>query len=244
MANDATSLKGKSVLITGGTRGIGFGIAEHLVGEDCRVLITGRNESDVEKAAAALNSVKQGSAIGVRADVRNYDDMVEAVNRAVDAFGKLDVVIANAGVGHFAPIEKMTQDMWRETMDINLTGVFNTTKAGMEALKASEGYLITLASLAGTNFFAGGSAYVASKFGVVGFTQSVMLDVRQQGVKVTTIMPGSVASHFNGNVPGDKDDWKVQPEDIGQLVASLLRMPARALPSKVEIRPTRPPVKN
>jgi short-subunit dehydrogenase len=148
--------------------------------------------------------------------------------------------VANAGVGHFAPIQELTPKQWAETIDINLTGVFNTVKATVEALAESKGYLFTIASLAGTNFFAKGAAYNASKFGLVGFTQAVMLDVRQQGVKVTTIMPGSVATHFDGNTPDASDAWKIQIEDLGQLVVDLLRMPARTLPSKVEVRPSQP----
>ena len=128
-------------------------------------------------------------------------------------------------------------------MDVNLTGVFFSTKASLAALKKSQGYLMTIASLAGTNFFAKGAAYNASKFGLVGFSQAVMLDVRQAGVKVTTIMPGSVATHFNNHTPNEKDAWKIQPEDVGQLVIDLLKMHPRTLPSKVEVRPTRPPSK-
>jgi NADP-dependent 3-hydroxy acid dehydrogenase YdfG len=137
----------------------------------------------------------------------------------------------------------MTSQQWQETIDINLTGVFNSVKAGLDELIRNEGYLFTIASLAGTNFFAKGAAYNASKFGLVGFTQAVMMDVRSQGVKVSTIMPGSVSTYFNGHTPNDADAWKIQPEDIGQMVVDLLNMPARTLPSKVEVRPSRPPSK-
>ena len=124
-----------------------------------------------------------------------------------------------------------------------MTGVFHTVKSTVAALKKSEGYLITIASLAGTNFFAKGAAYNASKFGLVGFTQAVMLDLRQDNVKVTTIMPGSVSTHFNGNEPAEKDAWKIQPEDLGQMTVDLLKIPGRTLPSKVEVRPSKPPKK-
>jgi 3-oxoacyl-[acyl-carrier protein] reductase len=149
-------------------------------------------------------------------------------------------VVANAGVGHFASIETLTEEEWKETIDTNLTGVFNTVKAGIDALKQSKGYIITIASLAGTNFFETASAYNASKFGLVGFTQAVMLDLRKYGIKVSTIMPGSVATHFNNHVPGDADAWKIQPEDIGELVLDLLKMNPRTLPSKIEVRPSMP----
>src|SRR5690606_10743413 len=139
------------------------------------------------------------------------------VQTVIQQWGSLDVLIANAGVGHFAPIDQLTHEQWLETIDINLTGVFYSVKAGLEALKKSKCYIITIASLARTNFFAGGSAYNASKFGLVGFTQAMMLDVRDYGIKVSTIMPGSVATHFNNHQPGSADAWKIQPEDIGQM---------------------------
>jgi 3-oxoacyl-[acyl-carrier protein] reductase len=164
----------------------------------------------------------------------------KAVQAVLDHFGQLDVVIANAGVGHFASIETMTEETWKTTIDTNLTGVFNTVKAGLDALKQSQGYIITIASLAGTNFFENGSAYNASKFGLVGFTQAVMLDLRKYGIKVTTIMPGSVATYFNEHVPNEADNWKIQPEDMGQIVVDLLHMHPRTLPSKIEVRPTKP----
>jgi NADP-dependent 3-hydroxy acid dehydrogenase YdfG len=167
--------------------------------------------------------------------------MERAIHKVNEKWGALDVVIANAGVGHFASIEELTSEQWNDVIDINLTGVFNTVKASLKDLIAQKGYLITIASLAGTNFFETGSAYNASKFGLVGFTQAVMLDVRKHDVKVSTIMPGSVATYFNDHVPGNADDWKIQPEDIGKIVVDLLSMHPRTLPSKVEVRPSVPP---
>ena len=161
----------------------------------------------------------------------------------VDHFGQLDVVVANAGIGHFAPIDSMTDQQWNETIDTNLTGVFHSVKAAIPALKKSEGYIITIASLAGTNFFEAGAAYNASKYGLVGFSQAIMLDLRQYGIKVTTIMPGSVATYFNNHQPSDADAWKIQPEDMGQMVLDLLNMHPRTLPSKIEVRPSKPPKK-
>lgn len=143
-------------------------------------------------------------------------------------------------MGHFAPIEDLTPEQWQETIDTNLTGVFNSVKASLARIGERQGYIITIASLAGTNFFATGAAYNASKFGLVGFTQALMLDVRRKGIKVSTIMPGSVATHFNQRTPGPGDAWKIQPEDIGQIVTDLLKMPARTLPSKIEVRPSIP----
>lgn len=230
----------KVALITGGSKGIGYGIAEALVQQGVNVAITGRSAEGVEAAAEALNKIRPDSALGIVADVRDLASQQQAVDTLLKQWNRLDYVIANAGVGHFAPIQELTPEMWLETIDTNLTGVFYTAKATLAALKETQGYFITISSLAGTNFFEKASAYNASKFGLVGFSQAIMLDLRSEGIKVTTIMPGSVATHFNNHEPNEKDAWKIQPEDIGQLVLDLIRMPARTLPSKIEVRPTRP----
>ncbi|MFK8162491.1 MAG: SDR family oxidoreductase [Lewinella sp.] len=235
------TIKTKTAYITGGTKGIGYSIAEAIIKEGGNAIITSRSAAAAAEAASTLNALGfPGKVLGVAADVRSLSSQIDAVAAGKATFGSVDVVIANAGVGHFAPIQEMTPEQWSETIDINLTGVFNTVKAGLDELIANKGYLFTIASLAGTNFFAKGAAYNASKFGLVGFTQAVMLDVRRQGVKVTTIMPGSVSTHFNGHTPSEEDAWKIQPEDIGQMVVDLLKMPARTLPSKVEVRPATP----
>lgn len=235
------NLQGKTALITGGSKGIGLGIAESLIKEGMNVAVTSRSKEAIDEAAARLNRIGPGKAIGIAADVRNLGAQQTSVERILQEWGRLDVLVANAGLGHFASIEDLTPTQWQDTIDTNLTGVFNSIKASIPALKESEGYIITVASLAGTNFFAGGSAYNASKFGLVGFTQAVMLDLRHQGIKVSTIMPGSVATYFNDHTPNSADAWKIQPEDLGQMVVDLLRMHPRTLPSKVEVRPTQPP---
>jgi len=234
------SIAKKTVLITGGSKGIGYGVAEALVSEQANVAITGRTASAVEDAARQLNKLGKGEVIGIVADVRKAGDQQKAVDSVLKKWGKLDVLVANAGVGYFSSIETLTDEQWHETIDTNLTGVFYSIKACLPALKQSKGYIITMASLAGTNFFANASAYNASKFGLVGFTQAVMLDVRNHGIKVTTIMPGSVATHFNSHTPNTADAWKIQPEDIGQMVVDLLQMNPRTLPSKIEVRPSIP----
>lgn len=238
-------LKNKVALITGGTKGIGYGIAQALLNEGIHVAVTSRNKVSAQKAADALNSnsILGAQAIGVEADARNFESQQKAVQSVLDHFGQLDIVVANAGVGHFANIEDITVEQWNETLDTNLSGVFYSIKASVEALKKSEGYFITISSLAGTNFFASASAYNASKFGVTGFTQAVMLDLRKYNIKVSTIMPGSVATYFNGHIPDENDVWKIQSEDIGELVVDLIKMNPRTLPSKIEVRPTMPPSK-
>ncbi len=236
-------LKGKVAYITGGSKGIGFGIAKTLVKHGMKVAITSRHMQGAKEAANAL-SPDPSMVLPLVSDVSSYNDEKKAVEAVLKHFGKLDVVIANAGVGHFASIEDMTEKDWHDTINTNLTGVFNTVKSSIDSLKKTQGYIITIASLAGTNFFEKGAAYNASKFGLVGFSQAIMLDLRNYGIKVTTIMPGSVATHFNDHVPGEQDSWKIQPEDMGQLVLDLLNMHPRSLPSKIEIRPTMPAKKN
>ena len=234
-------MKNKVAYITGGSKGIGFGIADALMKQGVHVAITSRTQSSADQAADVLKSFNPNAkAIGIEADVRELKHQEKAVQKILNEFGQLDYVIANAGLGHYHSIEDLTETQWKETIDTNLTGVFFSIKASVEALKKSKGYFITISSLAGTNFFAKGSAYNASKFGVTGFTQAVMLDLRDYGVNVSTIMPGSVASHFNGNTPDENDAWKIQPEDLGELVVDLFKMNPRTLPSKVEVRPSQP----
>ncbi|WP_176328434.1 SDR family oxidoreductase [Arenibacter amylolyticus] len=231
-------LKGKIAYITGGSKGIGYGVAQKLLQAGMKVAVSGRNLETVTQAAKSLGA--EDNVLALASDVTKLKEEEKAVAQIVDKWGGVDVVLANAGVGHFAPIDQMSDDHWHQMIDTNLTGAFHTLKASVDALKKSKGYYITLASLAGTNFFAQGAGYNASKFGVVGFTQAAMLDLREYDIKVSTIMPGSVATHFNNNEPSDKDAWKIQPEDIGDLVLDLLRMNPRTLPSKIEVRPTRP----
>lgn len=236
MNNDLT---GKVAYITGGSKGIGYGVAKTLLDKGMKVAITSRTIEAAQKAAVSLSN-DPSKILAIESEVSSMAAEAKAVQETIAHFGQLDVLVANAGVGHFASIENLTEQEWKDTIDTNLTGVFNSVKASIEALKQSQGYIITIASLAGTNFFENGSAYNASKFGLVGFSQAIMLDLRKYGIKVTTIMPGSVATYFNNHVPADTDAWKIQPEDIGQMVADLLQMNPRTLPSKIEVRPTIP----
>ena len=239
------NLQNKVALITGGTKGIGFGVAQSLLAQGINVAITGRSLESAKAAALQLNEVGNDSvhAIGLASDVRSYVSQENVVKLVLEEFGKLDFVIANAGLGHFGSIEDLSIEQWQETIDTNLTGAFYTLKASLDAIIKSRGYYISISSLAGTNFFAGGTAYNTSKFGLTGFTQAAMLDLRKHGVKVSTIMPGSVSTYFNNHQPSENDNWKIQSEDIGELVVDLLKMNPRTLPSKIEVRPTMPPSK-
>ncbi|ASO04678.1 SDR family oxidoreductase [Arenibacter algicola] len=232
------NLKGKVAYITGGSKGIGFGIASTLLKAGMKVAISSRLLENAEKAAKELGP--EDKVLAVASDVSKLGDEQAAIKKILDKWGKLDVMVANAGVGHFAPVDQISDTLWHEMVNTNLNGVFHSLKASVEALKKSKGYYITVASLAGTNFFANGAGYNATKFGVVGFTQAAMLDLRPYDIKVSTIMPGSVATNFNGHEPSKEDAWKIQPEDIGELVLDLLNMNPRTLPSKIEVRPTRP----
>ncbi|CAA7196775.1 SDR family oxidoreductase [Chryseobacterium potabilaquae] len=232
-------LKNKVAYITGGTKGIGFGITKVLLENGISVAFSGRRKDDVEKAEQELKQYSE-NVLGIVSDVRSLDNEYSAIQHTVEKFGRLDFVIANAGLGIFKPVDELSAEDWNDMIETNLTGVFYTLKASVEELKKTEGYYITISSLAGANFFEKGAGYNASKFGVVGFTQAAMIDLRKYNIKSTVIMPGSVATHFNGNIPSEKDNWKIQPEDMGNLVVDILKINPRVLPSKIEFRATKP----
>jgi len=239
------TLVNTTAIITGGNTGIGFGIAEALAAEGVNVAITSRSMDRAVEAAEKIRKMSKtkGEILPLEVDVRDFDAQKRAVQAVLTEWGKLDYFVANAGVGHFAPIQELSPEKWHETIDTNLTGVFYGIKSSVEALKSTKGFFLTISSLAGTNFFAGGSAYNASKFGLTGFSQAIMLDLRQEGVRVSTIMPGSVATGFNDHEVDEKDAWKIQIEDIGEMVVGLFKLDPRTLPSKIEVRPSMPPKK-
>ena len=232
-------MENKVAYITGGTKGIGFGVAEVLLKNGINVAISGRKKEDAENAAKSLSS-DDSKVLGISSDVKNFEDEKNAVSEIIKKFGRLDYVIANAGLGIFKSVDELSIEEWNAMIDTNLSGLFHTLKASVEELKKTEGYFITISSLAGTNFFERGSGYNASKFGAVGFTQAAMVDLRKYGIKVSTIMPGSVSTYFNGNNPDETDAWKIQPQDIGELIMDIFKMNPRTLPSKIEVRPSKP----
>ena len=233
-----------TALVTGGTKGIGLGIARAIVASGGRVMITGRDESSV---AVAVRSLDPGGrpasprALGRAADVRDRAAMDRVVAETVERFGSLNVLVNNAGVGVFTDVASMTDEQWSRIIDTNLTGVFYCTRAAIPALKkAGGGWIINIASLAGRNYFPNGAAYCASKAGLVAFSESLMQEVRFDDIRVTVIMPGSVATDFDGP-SGQRESapWKLTPEDVAEVVMDLLRHPTRSLPSKVELRPAK-----
>jgi NAD(P)-dependent dehydrogenase (short-subunit alcohol dehydrogenase family) len=229
-------------LVTGGTKGIGFAIAEALVAAGGNVMVTGRDASGLARAVAALekSAAGGGHVQGVVADVRDRKAIDAAVDRAASAFGSLDTLINNAGVGVFRGVETMTDDDWHRVIDTNLTGVFYATRAAIPHLKrAGGGWIINIASLAGRNYFANAAAYCASKAGLVAFSEAVMLEHRNDNIRVNCIMPGSVATEFNGPGPHGDESWKLTGKDIASVVMDLLHTRSGALPSKIEIRPSR-----
>lgn len=235
-------VSGTTAFVTGGSKGIGLAVAAALCDAGARVTITGRDQASLEASAESIRRSTTGTAevLPIVADVRDPQALDRAVSDTIARFGGIDLVVANAGVGHFGSIVDLQADDWQRIIDTNLSGVFHTVKATLDALIERRGLLITIGSLAGVNAFAGGSAYNASKFGLVGFSQAIMLDLRERGVRVSTIMPGSVATHFNGRAPRPEDAWKIQGEDIAATVLYLMRIDERALPSKIEIRPSMP----
>ncbi|CAN5692232.1 SDR family oxidoreductase [soil metagenome] len=240
----AGNLAGKVAVITGSTKGIGRALAEDLVRAGARVVISSRTPADVERVAAEVGEVGPGEAAGIPCDVREPASCRALVSGAVERFGRLDIVVNNAGLGRFAKIQEMDPADWDVQIRTNLDGVFHVSKAAIPHLmSAGGGWILNVGSLAGRNAFSGGAAYNATKFGLLGMTEAMMLDLRDDDIRVSCIMPGSVNTHFFGGEPGPEGDWKLQPEDISQVIMDLLAFPGRALPSKVEIRPSRPPKK-
>jgi 3-oxoacyl-[acyl-carrier protein] reductase len=234
-------LDGKTAIVTGSSKGIGYAIAEAMAREGANLVVSARDEAEVQAAAQQLDRLGSGNVAAVRCDMRKYDDVRQMVAAAVD-LGGVDVLVNNAGVGRFGPVDEMSLDHWHQVIETNLNGVFYACHETVPHLKAGGGgWIINIGSLAGKNPFAGGAAYNASKFGLLGFSEAMMLDVREHGIRVCCIMPGSVDTYFNGKQPKPENAWMIQPEDIARLVMELLAFPENALPSRIEIRPTRPP---
>jgi 3-oxoacyl-[acyl-carrier protein] reductase len=236
------SLSGSKAVVTGGTKGIGFAIARALIRASIDVVVSARHESEIANAITELNDIGPGRCAGVVCDVRNESQVKELFAHAATALGGIDILINNAGIGVFASVEETTGDDFRAVIETNLCGVFYCCRAAIPLMKQrGGGYIINVSSLAGANPHARMAAYNASKFGLNGFSEALMQEVRHDGIKVSYIMPGSVNTEFGGDQPSDQNSWQLQPGDIAQVVIDLLNYPKHALPSRVEIRPSQPP---
>ncbi|MCP9495705.1 MAG: SDR family oxidoreductase [Pyrinomonadaceae bacterium MAG19_C2-C3] len=234
------NLQNKTAIITGGSKGIGRGIAEAFASEGMNVVISARNENEVTKAAREISERGKGKCVGVVCDVREHEQVKQMVASAIENFKTLDVVINNAGVGKFAKVEDMSPGDFRLIIETNVIGVYHVCHESIPHLKKQGGYIINISSLAGTNAHPKMAAYNASKFGLNGFSEALMQELRDDNIKVSYIMPGSVNTYFNDDEPSDDNAWQLQPEDIARVCVDLLHHDERSLPSRVEIRPSKP----
>ncbi len=241
----SSSLEGKVAIVTGGSRGIGFAVAAALLQKGTHVAISGVNKDHLQKAEADLERLAASGArvMTVAADVRDRLAVESLVDEAVRRHGGLDILVNNAGVGWFGSVESQGHDDWRRVMDTNVTGLFNSCRAAIPHLRRrGGGYIINISSLAGSNPFAGGASYCASKAAVDAFSEALMQEVRHDGIRVSYVKPGSVNTDFMGHAD-PQNDWKLRPEDVAQVVVDLVSHDQRSLPSRVEIRPSKPPKK-
>ncbi len=237
------SLQGKVAVVTGGTRGIGREIARALVGEGADVVICGRDKGLAERVGADLSRSGPGRCAGMACDVRRYSEVEALMRHATETFGGLDILVNNAGVAGRGAVADLPLEKWHEVIETNLTGVFDGCRAAIPWMRRrGGGYIINVSSLAGVNPIPNLSAYNASKFGLVGFSEAFMQEIRYDGIRVSTILPGSVDTEFGGRTPGH-EDWRLAPSDIAAVVLQLLAHDPRSLPSRVEIRPSQPPKK-
>jgi NAD(P)-dependent dehydrogenase (short-subunit alcohol dehydrogenase family) len=240
------NLQSRTAVITGGSRGIGLAIAERLLGAGASVAITGITQGHLDEASRTLAEAADGGRrlLALRADVRDPDEAARMVDETARRFGGLDILVNNAAIGLFAPVAQMTIDDWRRVLDTNLNGVFYCTRAAIPRLRErGGGWIINISSLAGKNAFADGAAYCASKSALNAFSDALMQEVRYENIRVSCVMPGSVRTRFSSG--GDKagTEWKLAADDVAQVVCDLLAHPDRSLPSRVELRPSRPPRK-
>lgn len=231
------NLTGKVAIVTGSTKGIGLAIAERMVNEGASVAVSARSADDVEEVARRLGD----NALGIPCDVSDPDACARLIEVTVKHFGRLDVLVNNAGLGIFKPISEMTVEEWRQQIDVNLGGVFYCSKAALPHLsKSGDGYIVNIGSLASRNSFASGTGYNASKFGLLGMSEAMMLDVRYDDVRVSIVMPGSVNTPFNNREQSPERTWKLEADDCALAVMQLLEYPKEAHVSRIEMRPSQP----
>jgi len=231
------NLTGKVAIVTGSTKGIGLAIAERMINEGMSVVVSARTQADIDTVAERLGD----NAVGIVCDVADPTACQALVEATIDRFGQVDVLVNNAGLGIFKPISEMSVEEWQLQVDVNLGGVFYCSKAALPHLSASgNGYIINIGSLASRNTFAAGTGYNASKFGLLGMTEAMMLDVRYDDVRVSIVMPGSVNTPFNDHEQSAERGWKLEADDCALAVMQLLEYPPEAHVSRVEMRPAQP----
>lgn len=235
-------LIGQKAIVTGASKGIGRSVASALLREGAKVAICARDGERLERTLADLaKSAGERQVVGRRADVSNPHEVHQFFEFADQELGGLNILVNNAGIGLFRPAAELSIEEWNRLIGTNLSGAFYCSREALQRLKgAGGGSIINISSLAGKNAIAGGAAYNASKFGLNGFSEAMMLDHRYDGVRVSYIMPGSVETEFAGNDSEGRATWKIAPEDIAEIVLDILRKPARTLISRVEVRPSRP----
>jgi NAD(P)-dependent dehydrogenase (short-subunit alcohol dehydrogenase family) len=238
------NLNGKTAIVTGSTKGIGRAIAEALSREGVNVCISARHADEVERAAGEMADAGEGRVVGAVCDVRDYEEVKALFEHAAAEFGGVDVLVNNAGIGAFGRVDEMLPEDFRAVIETNLFGVFYCCREAIPRMKErGGGYIINISSLAGTNAHPQMAAYNASKFGLNGFSEALMQEVRHDRIRVSYVMPGSVNTYFGGDEPDESQSWQLQPEDIARAVLDLLNTDDRSLVSRVEIRPSRPPKK-
>lgn len=233
-------MENRTALITGGTKGIGRAIAEAFLERNIRVFVCARNKTDLSEAVSELS--EKGRTAGEVCDVRSETQVRMTVDECVRVFGGIDILVNNAGVGTFGQtVEEIEPDTFRQIIETNLLGVYYACHYAIPHLKKTGGYIINISSLAGQNAHPGMAAYNASKFGLNGFSEALMQEVRHDGIKVSYVCPGSVNTSFGGDEISPEKAWQLQAEDVARAVTDLLDFPPNALPSKIELRPSRPP---
>src|SRR6058998_1851714 len=237
-----TRIKGKAAVVTGGTRGIGLAIVRALAERGADVFLCARDPNDVKQTVTSIRTLPGRLVTGSACDVRDYEQVRALFAEAERSPRGIDILVNNAGVGLFSYVEKTPVDEWRATIDTNLSGVFYCCHEAIPAMKRrGGGYIINIGSLAGKNAFPGGAAYNASKFGLIGFSEALMQEVRYDHIRVSYVMPGSVNTLFgDSGEQQPSETWKLWPEDVANVVVQLLEMDPRALPSRVELRPSEP----
>jgi len=241
---NASGFKEMAAVVTGSTKGIGLAIAEALLVEGARVVVSARSEKEVASVGKRLERAHPGRVLARPCDVRSESDVDALFRAAEETFGGVDVLVNNAGVGLHKNLEEISLEEWNAVLETNVSGVFLCSRAAIPRMRRrGGGYIINISSLAGKNAFPGGTAYNASKFALNGLSEALMQEVRYDGIRVSYVMPGSVDTHFGGGAPNPAKEWKLTAGDVARVVVDLLRHDPRSLPSRVEIRPSRPPKK-